>query len=523
MDYITFILPWLLPPLIGAVIGYITNAVAITMLFRPHNEKRLFSVRLPMTPGIIPKQRYELSESVGKMVSNELLTEDAVRKQIRSKSFHDSIDISIRTFLDLIIDTPLSDLKDQFLKSKLQISTVSENEKSFLPELFNNFLRSKGVYTILDKLLDKGIGYLEGKTPNQLFPDKKDRIIEKLVNIVLSKNLEQRFQVIVDKWLEKAVHDNYHVSIILTEKNINTLLNVTQKLYIRLFPHFIHFLNTRDVKQELEVHGRRLLEDIINKLNKIQRFLVSAGQYDRTLDNNMADIVTDTINNLKRYGENEKNIDNMSKGLERRLVSLSQKTAGQVITEWDGDLFEDLHSLENSVFEFIRNPVVSENIKNWLLAYYNKYENITVKDLLSDWFLLTLEDLKKRFLNILFPDNVVKERNYSEKISNFFNIISNNGHFAVREIFNILPEVRTRISSSLRSTLIGIVDTKVPQILESIDINTLVVDKINTLDMAKVEKLILDIVRKQLRWINIFGAVLGSIIGAAQLLLNMFM
>jgi len=41
--------------------------------------------------------------------------------------------------------------------------------------------------------------------------------------------------------------------------------------------------------------------------------------------------------------------------------------------------------------------------------------------------------------------------------------------------------------------------------------------------MEKVEKLILDIVRKQLKWINLFGALLGSVIGGAQLLLNVFM
>ena len=108
-------------------------------------------------------------------------------------------------------------------------------------------------------------------------------------------------------------------------------------------------------------------------------------------------------------------------------------------------------------------------------------------------------------------------------LSGIFNIITTNGKMAIREIINISPDIRSRIDTNLTSTLIGIVDDKVPQILESIDVNTLVVDKINTLDMEKVEKLILDIVRKQLRWINVFGALLGSIIGGAQLLLNMFM
>ncbi|MCK5198041.1 MAG: DUF445 family protein, partial [Spirochaetales bacterium] len=240
MDLIFKLLPWFLPPIIGAAIGYITNAIAITMLFRPHQEKRFLSIRLPMTPGIIPKQRFELSESVGRMVSRELLTEDAVRKQIRSKSFLKSVDFSIKTFLDLVIETPITELKSRFIRSRLKIRTEDEITKSFLPELLGNFLNSKGFLNIMDDLLNKGIIYVENKTPAQLFPDKKERVIDKLLSILASADLEERFLNIVDTWLGKAVHDNYHLSIVLTEKNIERFLDISKKLYIRLFPHFIH-------------------------------------------------------------------------------------------------------------------------------------------------------------------------------------------------------------------------------------------------------------------------------------------
>jgi uncharacterized membrane protein YheB (UPF0754 family) len=44
----------LLPPLLGAIIGYVTNALAIRMLFRPLREYRIGPFRVPFTPGIIP-------------------------------------------------------------------------------------------------------------------------------------------------------------------------------------------------------------------------------------------------------------------------------------------------------------------------------------------------------------------------------------------------------------------------------------------------------------------------------------
>ena len=78
MQVFLSVLPWILPVVLGAVIGYITNAIAIKMLFRPLSEKRFLGIRIPFTPGIIPKQRYQLSDNIGEMVSNELITEEAL-------------------------------------------------------------------------------------------------------------------------------------------------------------------------------------------------------------------------------------------------------------------------------------------------------------------------------------------------------------------------------------------------------------------------------------------------------------
>lgn len=65
-------------PIIGAVIGYFTNYIAVKMLFRPRKEIRIFGIRLPFTPGIIPKRREALAKSIGDTVENRLLTKDAL-------------------------------------------------------------------------------------------------------------------------------------------------------------------------------------------------------------------------------------------------------------------------------------------------------------------------------------------------------------------------------------------------------------------------------------------------------------
>ena len=74
---------YLIPPLIGAIIGYFTNMIAVKMLFIPHEEKRIFGHRVPLTPGAIPKGKARLAKAAGEIVENDLFTmEDITHKML---------------------------------------------------------------------------------------------------------------------------------------------------------------------------------------------------------------------------------------------------------------------------------------------------------------------------------------------------------------------------------------------------------------------------------------------------------
>ena len=61
-----------IPPLVGGVIGYVTNDIAIRMLFRPHTAKHIMGWRVPFTPGIIPKEKGRIAEAVGTAISDNI-------------------------------------------------------------------------------------------------------------------------------------------------------------------------------------------------------------------------------------------------------------------------------------------------------------------------------------------------------------------------------------------------------------------------------------------------------------------
>jgi len=78
-------------PVIGAVIGYCTNYIAVKMLFRPRREIRICGHRLPFTPGAIPKGKPRLAKAAGDVVANTLLTEDDIRQKFLDPETEDVI------------------------------------------------------------------------------------------------------------------------------------------------------------------------------------------------------------------------------------------------------------------------------------------------------------------------------------------------------------------------------------------------------------------------------------------------
>lgn len=62
------------PPVVGGIIGYFTNDLAIKMLFRPYRPLYIAGRRLPFTPGLIPSNQERLAKRIADTIMGSLLT-----------------------------------------------------------------------------------------------------------------------------------------------------------------------------------------------------------------------------------------------------------------------------------------------------------------------------------------------------------------------------------------------------------------------------------------------------------------
>jgi len=64
---------------IGGMIGWITNKVAIKMLFRPVKEFKFLFFRIQ---GVLPKRQTEIAKSIGETIETEFLSKDDILKSL---------------------------------------------------------------------------------------------------------------------------------------------------------------------------------------------------------------------------------------------------------------------------------------------------------------------------------------------------------------------------------------------------------------------------------------------------------
>ena len=133
-------------PLIGGIIGLITNGLAIHMLFRPHNEIRIGKFRLPFTPGLIPKVKGRIAGAVGKIVGNELLNGETLTKALCSEDMQNAF---YQKYEDITVNLK-NETKtlEEYLEEKGFRDTVSNAEE--------DISKKAGVF-IADKMIEQNI------------------------------------------------------------------------------------------------------------------------------------------------------------------------------------------------------------------------------------------------------------------------------------------------------------------------------------------------------------------------------
>lgn len=90
--------------MVGSIIGYFTNDIAIKMLFRPYKAIYVAGRQLPFTPGLIPSNQERLAKRISDSIMGSLLTPDELQNLARKLLQTERTQAAIRWLFQLALD-----------------------------------------------------------------------------------------------------------------------------------------------------------------------------------------------------------------------------------------------------------------------------------------------------------------------------------------------------------------------------------------------------------------------------------
>lgn len=104
------------PPLVGGVIGYFTNDIAIKMLFRPYRPYYIGGRQLPFTPGLIPSNQERLAKRISDAIMGSLLTPEELQNLARKLLQTERVQAAILWLLQLALEQIQGSNQDKTVK-----------------------------------------------------------------------------------------------------------------------------------------------------------------------------------------------------------------------------------------------------------------------------------------------------------------------------------------------------------------------------------------------------------------------
>ncbi len=508
---VTQVLAYAVPPLLGAVIGYVTNALAIRMLFRPLSEKRIFGIRIPFTPGILPRQRYRLAESIATMVSARLLTPDVLIAKIQDPGFRASLNESVERMT--------SDL--------LRREETDRGVTDLIEPVLTAFLSSEPFVTTALRLLDDVVtGVLSLDAARFLPSDERlRRGVEHLVAALTSDGVYDAALERVVAAVRTHLSSDTEVRRIIGRRVVLQCIRIVPLLYGPTFDLLMSFLRQARTREDLSVHGRDLLKQVLRRLNLFQRFIVSAAQYDRNLTDNMPAVVSDLIDGIERAGKAAHNRRRLVRSVQHRVAAVGRTGIASVEHELGVDLVELIVRAAETARDTLRRPEVVEVLASVARSTATSLRDRTVAGVAESVTGLSAEELGEHVVTLAgrWLDDDTHRAQLADRAVDFVRSLLNRppgGSGRVEQMIPLAPDAKRRIDAYVTDRIVLQLERRVPQLIDSLDIHGMVVQKIDGLDMRSVEELLLLVIARHLKWINLFGALIGAIIGGSQVLLR---
>ncbi|MFJ8267373.1 DUF445 domain-containing protein [Peribacillus asahii] len=184
---------------VGAIIGGITNLIAIKMLFRPYKAVYIFGKQLPFTPGLMPKRQGELAHQLGKVVVEYLITPESLQQRIVNDTSKQNMKEFVGAEVKKVLTTEksIAELLEQYGLSRVG-ETVEQRVQVFVLGKYEEWMaanRGKNLRQIISPELHEKV--------TEQIPELSAYIVTKGKEYFRSKEGKARLEAMLDDFFKE--------------------------------------------------------------------------------------------------------------------------------------------------------------------------------------------------------------------------------------------------------------------------------------------------------------------------------
>lgn len=266
MNYINIISK----PIIGALIGYSTNYIAVRMMFRPLKEVKLGRFTLPFTPGIIPKNKPRIAKAIATSISNDLLNQDDLKSALLSNEIKENLSIQINQIIsENIIDngnTIYSTLNEIFDEEKLE-SFIQTLEELLSKKIYSALCKSNIGNLVSIQIEKAAREKISGSLLGMIGGNAIVESISKVANEKVNSYIENESIDFIKPLVKVEIRSTFDTSVSTAAAMLNIDSKAIEEIFFSLYEKII--INKFDTIFKT-INIERIIENKINSMDSLE-------------------------------------------------------------------------------------------------------------------------------------------------------------------------------------------------------------------------------------------------------------
>ena len=495
---------------LGAFIGYFTNAVAIKSLFRPLRP-RWYSLGWQ---GVVPRNRAKLADNISRVVGRDLLGRDYLVAQIQQPALQESLRSFIGNQLGRLLGLSLAEVFAQ-----LPVDWQEDGLERWMQRALEglaDWSEGEAGQTVKARLIDALEAHLrELEMGDLLQPQQAEGLVAGLGNVLAREETRQQLTRMLGAQVEQYLA-------------ADTPLEETMPAELRELLH-------EKLREQVPAVMRRLAVWLANAENvehMTQKILAAlevyieeetgwAGLFGeiglRMFGEQIREAIMERIPQVAHdYLHSQEIRERVEEQFIGSINSLLRRPLGEVVGPHRKALAERIGFIATA---WLASEEMQERLGGFLLHEYGKRAGKRLTELLPEAF---WSELRSTLLGTL---RLSREQvtAWSGPLSEWARERMRQSQTELRQWAGLGAESEAALSEYARERATEVLRTEVPVLVEQLDIAQMVHTKIMGFDLLRVEQMVKNIISDQLRYINLLGAVLGGLVGLLLPFLNAYL